>query len=113
MSLQPFYNPDPDFIIKFITSIREANSNVMIPLFMEGRCYDFFLILKNLYPEAEAWYDYNEGHVYTKINKYWYDIRGVHRIVKPSTLPLNHFEGHRPHRWSNSDNRVLTVKEIK
>ena len=39
-----------------------------------GSCYHFYLILKEVFPEAECWYD--QDHVITKINDKFYDITG-------------------------------------
>lgn len=39
-----------------------------------GNCYQFYLLLKMVFPEAEAYYDSN--HVITKINGRFYDING-------------------------------------
>ena len=98
-------------ILKTINSLRDSNPSVMIPFFMEGQCYSFYLFLRTIEPKAEAWYDHVEGHVYTKINKYWYDIRGIHYKVSEYCIPLNPMEGHRPHRWSKSDNRILAKEK--
>jgi hypothetical protein len=68
-------------------------------IYTNGSCYEFFKILRNLYPEAELWYDYVEGHVYTKIDKFWYDIRGIHYKVSDNCVPHNNRDGHRPYRW--------------
>lgn len=98
-----------DKIESIIHAITNSHMD-MEDLYMNGQCYNFFLVLKSIYPEAEAWYDHIEGHVYSKIGKYWYDIRGVHYYVKESCKPLNHYDL-KPHRWGNRDRRRL--KEIK
>lgn len=97
-----------DRVESIIFSIR--NSHVDIEeLYINGQCYNFFLILQSIYPEAEAWYDYVEGHVYSKIGKYWYDIRGKHYKVAESCEPLDHYNL-KPHRWGSRDKRRLTCK---
>lgn len=77
----------------------------MIELYTEGRCYDFFLILRSIYQDAEAWYD--GDHVFTKINGRFYDIRGVYLGSTERLYKLDHSVGHKPHRWSKSDRRRL------
>lgn len=47
----------------------------MVGIFTKGGCFNFFLILRAVYPEAEAWYD--RDHVVTKIDNKFYDINGV------------------------------------
>jgi hypothetical protein len=55
--------------------------------FTQGKCYQLHLMLKTLYPNAIAWYEPTEGHVYTKINDFYYDIRGTHKEI-PATAYL-------------------------
>ena len=43
-------------------------------VYTEGSCYQFYLILKNVFPMAEAYYD--TFHVITKIEERYYDITG-------------------------------------
>ena len=46
--------------------------------FTDGGCFQLYRVLKELYPEAEAWYDYVDGHVYTRIGDTLYDIGGAY-----------------------------------
>jgi hypothetical protein len=43
-------------------------------LYTHGSCYQFYLILKSIIPNAEAYYD--SDHVITKIGERFYDITG-------------------------------------
>lgn len=43
-------------------------------VYTEGSCYHFYLILKEVFPDAEPYYD--EDHIITKINDKFYDITG-------------------------------------
>lgn len=61
-------------ILNFIYTIKQSHP-LMVEIFTKGSCLNFHLILKKVYPEAEA-YD-NIEHVITKIGKYYYDINGV------------------------------------
>jgi hypothetical protein len=80
-------------------------------LFMRGQCITLFKMLKALFPQAQAYYSNMEGHVYTRIDGKFYDIRGKH-VVLPSDLHvLNWKEGDKPHRWPTRDKRVLTERE--
>ena len=60
-------------ILDFIRSIRES-FGASIAVYRFGNCYQFYEILKQVYPEAEAFYDGN--HVWTKIAGRYYDIMG-------------------------------------
>jgi hypothetical protein len=65
--------------IKIIAAIRIGIKNSETR-FQKGGCFQLFLILKELYSDAEAWYD--GSHVYTKIGDAFYDINGVHNLPK-------------------------------
>lgn len=45
-----------------------------VPLFTQGGCHRLYLILRAIWPEAEAWYD--SDHVITRIGGRFYDITG-------------------------------------
>ncbi|WP_444358949.1 hypothetical protein [Phyllobacterium chamaecytisi] len=74
---------------------------------MEGQCYNFFKILRSVWPQAECWYDQMDGHVYTLIDGKWYDIRGQHLKVSQHCSPLNHQQQDKPNRWGARDLRYL------
>lgn len=57
----------------FISRVRDSFIGSQ-QVYTEGRCYHFYLILKEVFPEAECWYD--EDHVLTKIDDKFYDITG-------------------------------------
>jgi len=46
----------------------------MVNIFTKGSCFNFYLILKQMYPQALAYY--NEDHVITFIDGKYYDITG-------------------------------------
>ena len=50
-------------------------------MFTQGKCYQLFLMLADLYPKAIAWYDPVDGHVYTQIGDKYYDINGEHESL--------------------------------
>jgi hypothetical protein len=76
-------------IEKVITSIRNSAPNT-VKTYTQGCCYGFFEILRTIFgQDVEAWYDTKEGHIYSKIGKYWYDITGIHYKVSKECKPLN------------------------
>jgi len=95
-------------ILRLITAIRTSHKDIE-RLYLEGQCYNFFKILCAVYPCAECWYDPAEGHVYTKIGRYFYDIRGVQ--FASGLVPLDHLNGDRPHRWGSRDKRCFILKD--
>jgi hypothetical protein len=60
-------------IIEFIKTIRESFGG-SIAVYTMGNCYQFYEILKVVFPSAVAYE--TGGHVYTKIGDNFYDIRG-------------------------------------
>lgn len=63
-------------ILKLVESVRNL-SPLMERICKNGSCYRLFLLLKQVYPEAVAYYDKNY-HVVTKIGDYYYDINGIY-----------------------------------
>lgn len=70
---------DPNIIIK---AIRESFGG-SISVYTMGNCYQFYEILKTIFPDAEA---YEASHVWTKINGKFYDIKG--ELENPENLDL-------------------------
>jgi hypothetical protein len=70
---------------KFIAVIRDSFIGSQ-QVYTEGSCYHFYLILKEVFPNAECWYD--EDHVITKVDGKFYDITGE---IRPNTQ-MNKFE---------------------
>ncbi|HEY0842448.1 hypothetical protein [Methylotenera sp.] len=50
-------------------------------MFTQGKCYQLYLMLSDLYPQAVAWYDPVIGHVFTEIDGKYYDINGEHESL--------------------------------
>ena len=89
-----------------IAAIRDSHPD-LVDLYLYGQCYSFHLILRSIEPTAKPWYDFIEGHMYTKIGKYWYDIRGVHYKVSETCIPHVYKDGYPAHRWGRGDTRRL------
>ena len=60
-------------IEKFIQLVRDSFIESQ-QVYTEGSCYHFYLILKQVFPEAKAYYD--ADHIITKIGDRFYDITG-------------------------------------
>lgn len=101
-----------DKVTRFLDALRSSHPDIEA-LYMEGRCFDLFMILRTLWPDAQPYHSHSEGHIYTKLDDRFYDIRG-RRYRLPSDLgPLNYREGHAPHRWATGDHRrLIHPKEI-
>ena len=67
-------------VLALISAVRDSRPD-SVEAYTRGGCFRFFLILRAVWPEAEAWYD--GDHVVTRIGGRYYDIRGdVTRKVK-------------------------------
>jgi hypothetical protein len=102
------HSPD---VVKMIDAIRNSHPD-MENLYRFGQCYNFHLILRSVFPTAEAYYSPIEGHVYTKLFGYYYDIRGVHYKLPIDLEVLDHSRGDPPHRWGERDTRRLIEQAV-
>lgn len=58
---------------EFIATIRDSFIGSQ-QVYTEGSCYHFYLILKQVFPDAKPYYD--TYHILTKIDGKFYDITG-------------------------------------
>ncbi|TVO70899.1 hypothetical protein FHP88_15710 [Sedimenticola selenatireducens] len=91
-------------ILQVISAIRQSYREAVI-VYLNGGCYQFFLILKAIFPDAKPFYDGIEGHVVTKIGSRFYDITG--EIKKTHAYPLSNEPriARSAHRWKYSSDR--------
>jgi len=55
-------------------------------MFTQGKCFQLYLMLADLYPQAVAWYEPIQGHIFTEIDGRFYDIHGEYE-----SLPANSY----------------------
>jgi len=63
-------DPEPDVVIGFIRNSFQDAAFV----YTNGSCFEFYKILKSIFPQAQAWW--NIDHVWSEIDGEWYDING-------------------------------------
>jgi hypothetical protein len=87
--------------LAFLYALRDLHPD-LIQVCRNGSCFKLYLLLKQVFPEAEPYYD--SDHVIVKIGKAFYDIRG--EVLKsPNHIPLDgHLEFNRAYLWGNEDN---------
>lgn len=90
-------------ILNLINNIRDSHSE-MPNIFLYGSCLNFFLILKTVYPEAEAYF--NIDHIITKIDNRYYDITGS--VNPEGYTPYTQFYNKK--RTSRSFTRMLKAE---
>ncbi len=69
-----------DRVERFLAILRDTHSS-MVPIYTQGGRFHLYRILREIWPQAEAHYCVPEGHVYTRIDERWYDIKG--RCARP------------------------------
>ena len=72
-------------ILNIISEIRSSFGS-SVAVYRYGNCYQFYEILKAIFPEAKAYY--SGGHVWTKINGQFYDIMGKHDAKNIKLRPV-------------------------
>lgn len=72
-------------IINFISLIRDSHPE-MVNIFSFGSCFNFYLILRNVWPESIPCY--NVDHIVTKIDNNYYDIGGQ---LSSNTIKKNNY----------------------
>ncbi len=80
----------------------------MVSVFVQGSCYQLFLILRSLFPQAKCLYDFKNAHVYTDIDGVIYDIRGEFKGDTGVFEPM----GKRMHRQARYWSRVWRAGEL-
>jgi len=79
----------PDKVLCIINTIRNSFPDA-VEIYTRGGCYQFYLILQSIFPEAKAYYD--SDHIITKIGETYYDITG--RVKKENHLEVNTYYDH-------------------
>ena len=89
-------------VLSIIRAIRNSFVGSEI-VFTKGSCYQFYLILKEVFPQAEAFYD--ENHLVTKIEDKYYDITG--EVSKGRCIP---FVPTPNDTWINEPYNIFKIK---
>lgn len=82
-------------------------------VYTRGGCWEFYLILKSVFPDAVPYYDHCLGHVYTKIGDHFYDIDGrLNKSLDLSTMLDDKRLMSQVHRWMpNANFRVVRLMD--
>jgi len=60
-------------ILELIGELRGSHTE-MEHIFLNGRCFNLYLLLRRIYPQSIPWY--NSDHIITEIDGKYYDITG-------------------------------------
>lgn len=90
--------------IDFIKSLRESDPYIEL-IYMNGGCYQFYKVLKTMYPDARPVITVDVDHVATVIDGVIYDItghaKGLYQIPTEEEIKMCK-------KWSFSRNYFLT-----
>jgi len=88
---------------RLIARLRDTHADFAY-IYLNGCCYQLFLLLRDIWPQAKPWYDFKAGHVYTEIEGRFYDIRGKYRTLPEGCERLDkNWPSHAPYRWTCPD----------
>lgn len=89
--------------INFINTLRDSDSYIKT-IYLYGGCYQFFKVLKTVFPNAVPYINQEKNHVVTMIDGNYYDITG---ITNGKYQPLTKDDISRCEKWSFSRNYWL------
>ena len=97
---------------EFISALRESDQYIEI-IFMNGGCFQFFLLLQKFFPDAEPYVEkFHRGHVVSMIDGEMYDVRGRLEYWKQETyVPLIGKELLDAGKWSFHKHNLLKITE--
>ena len=70
-------------VISFLYALRRLHPELETQC-LNGSCFKLYLLVKEVWPDAEPWYD--GDHVITKIGNSFFDIRG--EVVPGRHIPM-------------------------
>jgi len=96
---------------KIIQSIRES-FRASITVYTMGNCYQLYEILKTIFPDAEAFE--SGGHVFTKIDGEFYDIKGKNTNKNLDFFPVlaDRIESLSKNKWTDQRRETYRINMI-
>lgn len=95
----------------FIKTLRESEAYIE-DIYLNGGCYQFHLVLKNMFSDAIPYINKEKDHVVTMLRDNLYDIRGVvSNEDKSKYVPMTRRDLKVAAKWSFSKHNMLKIKE--
>ena len=95
-------------IFDFINALKQTDKYIEI-IFKNGGCYQFYLLIKKLYPESEAYINSEKDHVVIKYQGKFYDITGI--IDNNNYVKMTDSDIEMSKNWSFHRNMCLKLRE--
>ena len=99
-----------DSPLPLITSMRDSDGYIE-SIYTMGGCYQFYLILKSIFIDAEPFINKELDHVITKVNGLFYDITG--EVCCDGFRPLINSDLELVSRWSFKRTMSLSIGECR
>jgi len=97
-------------ISTFIKIIR--NTDVYIKdIYISGGCYQFYLLLKQIYPGCKPYINKEKDHIITKYYDKFYDITG--EVSGDNFTSLSQVDYELVNQWSFAKNKALSIGRCK
>ena len=97
-------------IDSLITSLRESDRYIAT-IFTEGGCYQFYLFIKSVFPDAIPLINEDKNHIIIQYQNEHYDING--RVDATGYCELNNEDRAMASEWSFSKNAFLSLGECQ
>lgn len=81
-------------------------------VYRNGGCFEFYKILRSVFKDAEPFYNWDEGHVYTRIDGKFYDVRGLRAHGGHNLKPLDLAVLSRAHRWVTNNPTLAALEGL-
>lgn len=94
-------------ILDFITALRKSDGYIEY-IYTQGSCYQFHLMLSELFDGCTPYVNNEVNHVVTKRDDKFYDITGV---VDGNFRPLTKKDLRIVKKWSFANNNLLKITE--
>ena len=93
--------------LNFIDILRNSDKYIKT-IYTQGGCYQLYIVLSELYPEAEPFISSSLDHIITKIDNKYYDINGIYEEpIKDIPLTMvDEIKG-----WRFSKTMMLSIGE--
>lgn len=98
----------------FLKELRDS-ADIQHNIFTQGSCFRLYLILKSVFPDAEAHWSDLDNHCIIKVDNEFYDIGGKlsEKYITHSNynkIPTEHMKGYGLLKYSKSESEMRTVK---
>lgn len=93
--------------VELIISALRNSDRYIESIYLQGGCYQFYIFLKSIFPQATPLINTEKGHVITEIDGYTYDIIGL--VDSDGFIPMTPSHIKEAKSWSFYRSHVLSI----